>query len=303
VDAHRAIVLRYRPRVLVAAPPPLVTVAPTREVRTLSPVNDLAVGEGRAATLVGRAQAWEYLLVWSPRGIVVRASLACDTQESNVVLTRNRFAHVCFQDVNYVVTGTVKPLRGGVALTAPASAQVALAATEGVVAGSVGRTVWRFDARAKRKLRTYAAPAIVVDAERGRFLVDRDARTLEVVNDSGAVTARVRAPHEGGAALAGGAVATLDGRTLRIGARRFTLARGARLEDVGGGYAVYGVETQLHLLRLRDGRDVRLRLRGQFGYAHARLADGALFYAYNRSGGSLGRAGYLAPAAVRALFR
>jgi len=288
--------------VLVAAPPPLVTVAPTREVRTIAPVNEVAVGDGRAATLVGGAQAWEYLLVWSPRGIVLRASLVCDKQESNVVLTQNRFAHVCFQDANYVVAGTVKPLGARVALSAPATAQVALAATEGVVAGSVGTTVWRFDAPRKRKLRTYAKPAIVVDAAAGRFLVDRDARTLEVLDARGRVAARVRVPHAGGAALAGARVATIDGRALRIGARRYTVAAGARLEDVGARYAVYAVETQLHLLRLRDGRDVRLRLRGQFGYAHARLAGDALYYAYNGRAGRLGHAGYLAPAAVRKLL-
>ena len=61
------------------------------------------------------------MLVWSPQGIVVRASLACDTQESNIVLTGNRFAHVCFQSGNFVVTGTLKPLRGGVTLRAPAA--------------------------------------------------------------------------------------------------------------------------------------------------------------------------------------
>ena len=287
---------------LVAASPPLVTVAPTREVRTIAPVNEVAVGGARAATLVGAAQAWEYLLVWSPRGIVVRASLACDTQESNVVLTQNRFAHVCFQDGNYVVAGTVKPLRARVALSAPGSAQVALAATHGVVAGSVGTTVWRFDATTKHKLRTYARPAILVDADAGRFLVDRDARSLEVLDARGRVVTRVRARHAGGAALAGGRVATVDGRTLRIGARRYGIAAGARLEDVGARYAVYAVETRLHLLRLGDGRDVRLRLRGQFGYAHARLAGDALYYAYNGRTGRLGHAGYLEPAAVRALF-
>ena len=254
------------------------------------------------ATLVGSAQAWDYLLVWSPRGIVLRASLACDKQESNIVLTQNRFAHVCFQDANYVVAGTVKPLGARVALKVAGTTQVALAATEGGVAGSAGTTVWRFDASKKRKLRTYTRPAIVVDAGGGRFLVDRDARSLEVLDARGRVVTRVRARHEGGAALAGARVATIDGRTLRLGARRYTVAAGARLEDVATRYAVYAVETQLHLLRLRDGRDVRLRLRGQFGYAHARLAGDALYCAYNGRAGRLGHAGYLAPAAVRTLF-
>jgi len=41
--------------VLVAAPPPLVDVTPTREIRTVAPVNEVAVDGKRAATLVGTA--------------------------------------------------------------------------------------------------------------------------------------------------------------------------------------------------------------------------------------------------------
>src|SRR4029079_15136496 len=130
--------------VLLAAPPPLVDVRPTRELRTVAPVNELAVDGGRAATLVATAQAWEYLLVWSANVVVLRATLACDTQESSVVLAANRFAHVCFQGGSYVVTGTVRPLTGRVALRAGAP-QVTLAGRKNLVAGSVGNPVWRFD--------------------------------------------------------------------------------------------------------------------------------------------------------------
>jgi hypothetical protein len=292
--------------VLFPVSPPLVGVTPTHEIRTVAPVNEVAVEGKRAATLVGSAQSWEYMLVWSPEGIVVRASLACDTQESNIVLTGNRFAHNCFQGKNYVVTGTVKPLRGGVALRAAGSARVALAARGGLIAGSVDGTVWRFDR--KRKLQTYPRPVIVLAVDGGRILVDRDRAQLDVLSSTGRVVGTVKRPHEGGALMRGGRVATLSGRHLvlsdlhgRAQVTR-TIAAGSRLEDLDGALLVYSVETRLHLFRLSDSRDVKLRFPRQFGYAHARLASGALFYAYNERTGKLGHAGYLDPVRVRALL-
>jgi len=294
---------------LLAPPAPLVEVTPTREVRTVSPVNEVAVDGGRAATLVGTVQSWEYLLVWTPRGIVVRASLACDLQETNVVLAGNRFAHLCYQGGNFVVTGTIRPLRGHIALRAGGDTQVALAGGGSLVAGSAGGTVRRFDLRSKRTLRTYAGPVIVLGVDGGRVLVDRGPSALDVLSSTGAVLGTVKRPHEGGAVLRGGRVATIAGRTLTIGDLhgRTLLTRqvaaGARLEDVDGKLAVYTVETRLHLLRLGDGRDVRLRLSGQFGYAHSRLSGGALFYAYNQRTGRLGHSAYLDAPHVQALFR
>jgi hypothetical protein len=292
--------------VLVAAPPPLLDVTPTREIRTVAPVNDIAVDGKRAATLVGSAQAWEYMLVWSPKGVVVRASLACDTQETNIVLTGNRFAHDCFQSGNFVIGGTLKPLRARVVLRAAAGAQVALAARGGIVAGSVGGTVWRFDR--KQKLRTYPRPVFVLAVDRSRILVDRDAGQLDVLSATGRIVGNVKRPHEGGSLMRGGRVATLSGRRLVVtdlhGRTKLarTIAAGSRLEDLDGGLLVYSVETRLHLFRLSDGRDVKLRLRRQFGYAHARLSNGALFYAYNERTGKLGHAGFLDATCVRALL-
>ena len=64
------------------------------------------------------------MLVWSPQGVVVRASLACDMQESNIVLTGNRFAHVCFQSGELRRHGNVEAAaQAHVALRAPASGQ------------------------------------------------------------------------------------------------------------------------------------------------------------------------------------
>src|SRR4029077_3752737 len=93
--------------VLVATPPP-VLVYSTAEIRTASPVNEVAVDGGRAATLVGETPSWEYVLVWSPKGVVVRANLACDIQESNIVLAGDRFAHICNGgSTNTVFAGSV----------------------------------------------------------------------------------------------------------------------------------------------------------------------------------------------------
>jgi hypothetical protein len=292
--------------VLLAAPPPPVAITPTREIRTVAPVNEVAVDGTRAATLVGSAQSWEYMLVWSPKGIVVRASLACDQQESNIVVTGNRFAHNCFQSGNFVVTGTVKPLRGGVTLRAPARAQVALAARGGLIAGSVGSAIWRFDR--KQKLHTYPRPVLVVAVDGGRILVDRDPAQLDVLSSAGKIVGSVKRPHEGGSLMRGGRVATLTGRRLVLsdshGRTLLTrrIAPGARLEDLDGGLLVYGVETRMHLFRLSNSRDVKLKFQHQFGYAHARLSGGALFYAYNQQTGKLGHAGYVEAARVRRLF-
>lgn len=298
---------------LLAAPPALVTVHPTREIRTVAPVNEVAVDGGRAATLVGTVQGWEYLLVWSPKGIVLRASLACDQQESNVVVAGNRFAHLCYQSTNYIVTGTITPLTGRVALRAPGSAVISLEGEGSFVAGSVSRTagsptvIWQFDAKTRKKLHTYASRAILVGVDRGRLLIDRPA-SLDVLTQSGALLSTLRRAHQDGAAIRDGRVATISGRRLLVTgldgkapvAR--TVAKGAHLEDLDGGLVLYSVETRLHLLRLSDGRDVALRFKSQFGYAKGKLSHGSLFYAYDQQSGRVGHAGFVDAAGVRKLL-
>ncbi|HEY2373655.1 MAG TPA: hypothetical protein VGH82_14125 [Gaiellaceae bacterium] len=301
---------------IAAAPIVAVQVSPTHELRTASPVNEIAVDGGRAATLVGEPQQWEYMLVWTPKGIALRATLSCDTQESNVVLAANDFAHLCYQGRNYVVTGTVRPLTGRVALRASGGAVISLSGQDTLVVGSVSTlspklttVIWQFDQRAKRKLHAYAARAVVLCVDHGRILVDRP-HALDVLSRGGAVVASLRRPQEGGAVLRDGRVATISGRRLvvtGIDGRRAAVrmvAAGAHLDDVGGRYVLYSVETRLHLLRLSDGKDIVLRLRNQFGYVHARLWGGAIFYSYNqRSGRMPGHAGYVDAAGVRALLK
>ena len=301
---------------IAAAPIPVVQVTPTHEVRTDSFVNGIAVDGRRAATLVGEPHQWEYLLVWTPKGVVLRASLNCGTQESNVVLAGNRFAHLCNQSRNYIVTGTIRPLAGRVALQASGNAVISLAGEDALVDGSVGTSgskattvIWEFDQRVKRKLHTYSSSAILLDVDRGQMLVDRP-HALDVLSRHGALVATLRRPHDGGAVLRAGRVATIDGRRLVVTgidgkrATSRTVAAGAHLDDFEGGYVLYSAETRLHLLRLSDGRDVALRLRNQFGYVDARLSGGAMFYTYDQRSGTMpGHAGYLDAAAVRALLK
>jgi hypothetical protein len=283
-----------------------VTVHPTSEVRTLAPVNEVTVDDGRAATLVGTVRGWEYVLVWTPRGVVVRASLTCDTQESNLVLAANRFAHLCYQGTNYIVTGTIKPLRATVSLRARPNAVISLVGGGSLVAGSVGGVVWRFDAHSRKKLRTYRSRALLVAADGRRLLIDRP-HALDVLADDGALLSTLAREHDEGALLRGGRVATInEGRLVVSGIRGGSrlvrrLAARAHLEDLDGGLVLYSLGTRLHLLRLGDGKDVPLRLSGQYGYANARFWRGAVFYAYNLASG-VGRAGFVDARGVRALL-
>jgi hypothetical protein len=245
---------------------------------------------------------------------VVRATLSCDTQESNIVLAGNRFAHVCFQGFNYIVTATIKPLRGRVALGASGRSVVSLEGGDALVAGSVSTgtksfttVIWRFDGRTKTKLRTYRSRAVLVGVDGGRLLVDRPT-AVDVLTRDGALVSTLKRPHEGGAVMRDGRVATLAGRRLTVSGVdggsvvTKTLSPLAHIDDLDGDLVLYSVDTALHLLRLTDGKDVVLRFKGQFGYVHARLWHGGLFYAYNQESGLPGHAGYVSAATVRTLL-
>jgi hypothetical protein len=277
-------------------------------------VNEVAVDGGRVATLVGTVHAWEYMLVWSPRRVIVRATLNCDTQESNIVLAANRFAHLCYQGTNYVVTGTIQPLRAKVSLRVAGRAVISLAGAGSFVAGSVSvlgqftsSVIWRFDARTKRKLRTYRSRAVLLNVDRRRLLIDRPS-ALDVLMRNGRLVSTLRRAHQGGAVMRGGRVATIAGRSLAVSTIYGqslvvrAVAAGAHLDDLDGGLVLYTVETRLHLLRLADGKDVTLHLRSQFGYAHARLWHGSLFYAYNQRSRRIGHVGFVDAGGVRKLL-
>jgi Tol biopolymer transport system component len=74
-----------------------------------------------------------------------------------------------------------------------------------------------------------------------------------------------------------------------------------RLEDVHDGLAVYVHGRDVHLLRLSDGRDVKLTPPGS-GRVHAELDDAGLFYSYTVAGARPGRVQFRAWDEVRALF-
>jgi hypothetical protein len=296
--------------VLVAPPPPpIVDVRPAIEIRTASPVNEVVVDGSLAATLVGETPAWEYVLVWSSKGVVVRAILACDRQESDLVLAGDRFAHVCFEGTtNTVLTATFRRTRSVSRLHT--SAFVVLAGHGSLIAGSAGSTLWRFDAGSKAKLRKYGAPIVALDVDGSRILVGRSNTALELVSQSGKTLRRLKLPHLGRALLRGariGSIANhhvflsdLHGKTVR----KRPVVGDATLVDLEANLVVYSVGIRLHLLRLGDGHDVTLRFKGQFGYASAKLSRGGLFYTYNVRGTSRpGRAGFVPAAAVRKLLR
>jgi len=292
-----------------APPVPIVDVRPVIEIRTASPLNEVAVDGGYAATLVGETPSWQYILVWSTKGVVIRPSLLCDLQESDIVLAGERFAHICTEaGANTVLTATFHHSRGVARLNTQAF--VTLAGQGSLVAGSAGRTLWRFDPARKVKLHVYPSSVIVFNVDRNRILVGRTNTVLELVSRAGKRTATLKIPHVGGAVL----------RALHIGSiasHRFILSNlhGKRvltrpvvgdpsLVDFDGRLVLYSRGTRLHLLRVSDGKDVALRFKSQFGYASAKFWHGGFFYVYNvRGGPKPGHAGYVTAAAVKALLK
>jgi hypothetical protein len=296
--------------VFLAPPSPIVDVRPTVELRTASPVNEVAVDNGVAATLVGETPSWEYILVWSPKGVVVRPSLACDLQESNIVLAGDRLTHICNEaGETTVLTATFNHPRSIPQLHTPAF--VAVAGQGTLIAGSAGSTLWRFDPSGKVKLGKYPGSVLVFNVDGNRILVGRTNTILEIVSRTGKAVATLKIPHVGGALLRGSWIASIASRRFVLSnlhgrpLRSRPVAGDATLMDMTGDLVVYGVGIRLHLLRLSNGRDVTLRFKGQFGYASAKLWRGGLFYAYNVGGGSSkpGRAGYVSAAAVQAMLR
>jgi hypothetical protein len=296
--------------VLLAPPAPIVDVRPTVELRTASPVNEVAVDNGIAATLVGETPSWEYILVWSPKGVVVRPGLACDLQESNIVLAGERLAHICNEvGANTVLTATFKRQQSLPQLHTRTF--VALAGQGSLIAGSAGRTLWRFDPAGRVKLGTFPSSVIAFNVDADRILIGRTNTILEIVSRTGKAMSTLKIPHVGGALLRGSRIASiashhfvlsnLHGKALRTR----PVVGDATLMDASTALVVYSVGIRLHLLRLSDGRDITLRFKGQFGYATAKISSGGLFYAYNVGGGSSkpGRAGFVNAAGVQAMLR
>jgi Tol biopolymer transport system component len=148
--------------------------------------------------------------------------------------------------------------------------------------------------------------AAALDVDRGRLLALRDDGPLLLIRADGRLARRWRfaAREVTGAALTGSTVVvTTDGQLLVYaagsGALRdsWQLPRGfapPRVEDAFGGVAIYVRGGAVHLVRLRDGRDVAIHVARQAADVHARLERPGLFYLYNRMGArKLGRIAFV----------
>jgi hypothetical protein len=293
----------------LAPPPAIVSVKPSHEHRTILPANQVSVDNGVAATIIGETPTWPYILVWTPKGVVIRPRTHCITQESNIVLAGTRFAHVCNQHgSNTVLQGTFKSPKSVALLKT--KQYVTLAGHGSLIAGSVGNTLWRFDPGGKLKLHTYKSPITAYDVDGGRILVGRTTG-LQVVSSSGKQLSAANVGHEGGALLRGSQIVRITAKhvvlsnlTGKAVVSRSVVGVNPTLVDMGNGLVVYNAGTRLHLLRLSDGRDVGLRFKNQISTADAKLWQGGLYYGFTSSGvGRPGHAGYISAAGVQALLK
>jgi Tol biopolymer transport system component len=138
--------------------------------------------------------------------------------------------------------------------------------------------------------------AAVLDLDRGRILALRDDGPLILIRADGRRLRRWRFERGEvkGAALSGSTVVVTTDVQLRVyaagsGALRasWQLGRGlvpARVKDAFGTFAVYVRGGAVHLVRLRDGRDVALYAVRQSTFVDARLERPGLYYAYNKIG-------------------
>jgi hypothetical protein len=146
--------------------------------------------------------------------------------------------------------------------------------------------LWRvIDGRRKRLLRTDSTSSEVQAVDAGRIVVNRPGGRYEMLNATGDrigtyhLDTRFRVLLSGNSLVAKTAtgIITLDVRTGSV-EHRWRLSRGARLEDVDGGWLVYVVGTTIHFLRLVDGHNVAVPLPRAAKPVHAQLERAGLFY-------------------------
>jgi hypothetical protein len=140
----------------------------------------------------------------------------------------------------------------------------------------------------------------LLDVDAGRILLRDPARKLLVLNAAGKQVAALGV--DAGSAWLDGAdrvsvpagttLTTYDVATGHVVETR-TMKKGAKLQDVENGRAVYIAATEVHLLTIATNAD-RVVAR-QRGLLQADLEPGGLFYAYNVPGGGAkpGRVTYL----------
>jgi len=122
--------------------------------------------------------------------------------------------------------------------------------------------------------------------DNGRILVDEGSGTLAILDASGAELLRVAVPGFTEASLQGSDLVVHAGVTVAdydatSGAllHAWPVLAGARLQDAQDGVAVYVTSSDIHLLRLADGRDTIISPPGS-GPLHAQLEPAGLFYSY-----------------------
>jgi len=154
-----------------------------------------------------------------------------------------------------------------------------------------GVTLYSFAGKRFSKIASLPAFAQLRDVDGGRILLQQD-QTLQLVDTRGAPLASVQLAERPAAALlsgtdlvaaVGGSLLDYDPATSGLRAT-WPMAPHGRLGGLVGGRAMYVAGTQLHLLRLSDGKDRVVATVPWLALARAQLTSAGLFFAANGHG-------------------
>ena len=160
--------------------------------------------------------------------------------------------------------------------------------------------LWSVGAGGLRRLAALENDTKLLDVDSGRILLRSPAGTLLVLNAAGKQVAALPLKVKQAWLDGRGRVSTLAGTTLTTTdvasgsvVEICAVKKGARIQDVENGFAVYFAGNAVRLLTIATNTD-RVIAR-QRGLVQADLEPGALFYAYNvpRGGQKPGRVTYL----------
>ena len=165
--------------------------------------------------------------------------------------------------------------------------------------------LFRIDNGAAVQIATSAAELTPLAVDSERILVGEGAATLAILDAAGKTLLTLAAPGQTGAELqghdlvvqTGGMIADFDANSGAL-LHAWPTWADATLEDVQDGLAVYVTPTEVHLLRLADGRDVAIDPHGS-GPLHAQLSPAGLFYSCRVDDGARpGRVAFVASTAL-----
>jgi Tol biopolymer transport system component len=308
--------------IALPADPPAVTVKPDQELQAGGWVSGIRAGPDLALVTAAYPLS-EYAsrftaLFWKPStGGKAEPSLPCEDEIVGVALAGDRYAYVCeTYDAQTLfelyVAGTGQALPDKPLLSNDESGVEggSVAGDGNLLAAEIGDTLYRIDGIGSPvALRRYAAPATVLGVDHDRILLATSKNSVEVVAADGSLLASLSISNAYGALFRDGKIATVDDAgnlAVHDLAGQPPLLRplptGAQLEDISGDLVLLDIQSRQHLLRLSDGRDVTLRLPGQFLWAWACFDAGGIDYAYNTFGPVSHRLGYLAPESVTTLL-